>query len=349
MARLSLINVLNPKPNSTILIYDVHASESGALAILNDLYNQIVDYKDYTVKWVFIVSTPYYTETANIIVRRYPWIKKNWGFRYYFNKITTRLILKEFNPDKVFSLQNEGITFFKKEQLVYLHLPFILTDHVFSWNNDGKKLWLYQNILSKIIFKSLRKVDYTIVQTKWMKEALIKKGKIKEEHIIILQPDITSNNIKKYIDSKIARKSFFYPATAFTYKNHWTLLKAVKYAQDNGLLDYNVQLTISANENNYTKALYAYSTSNQQKVFFSGPIPREQVFEKYANSILLFPSYIESFGLPLLEARMTGTFIIASDTPYSREILAGYKNVAFFAELDYQTMGKEMLKLQAND
>ena len=37
----SLIEIVNPKPNSTVMIYDVHASESGALAILDDFYRQI--------------------------------------------------------------------------------------------------------------------------------------------------------------------------------------------------------------------------------------------------------------------------------------------------------------------
>ena len=347
MKELSLIEVLAPKPNSTILIYDVHASESGALAILNDLYNQISDYKDLTVKWIFIVSTPHYKETANIIVRRYPWVKKNWGFRYYFNKVTTRSILKVFNPDIVFSLQNEGIPFFKKEQLVYLHLPFILTDHVFSLKEDGKTLWLYQNIISKMIFRSLRKVNCTIVQTKWMKEALAEKGKVEKDKILVLHPDITSNNIRKYKDSADNRKSFFYPATAFTYKNHKTLLKAIKYARDNGLVDYHVLFTIRAEENKYTRELYSYATSNNLNVEFGGPISREEVFDKYAKSVLLFPSYVESFGLPLFEAKMTGTYIIASDTPYSREILTGYDKAIFFDEMDYQIMGKEILKLQS--
>lgn len=346
MSKQTLISILNPRPHSTILIYDVHASESGALAILDDLYNQILEYNDKSVKWIFIVSTPKYKETSNVIVRRYPWIKKNWGYRYYFNKVTTRSILKKYKPDKVFSLQNEGIPFFKKEQIVYLHLPFILTNHVFSWKEDGKTLWLYQNVISKMIFKSLQKVNYTIVQTEWMKEALVEKGKVDKNKIIVLQPDITSNNIKKYEDSAANRKSFFYPATAFTYKNHRTLLKAIKYAQDKGLSDYQVCFTIKADENKYTHDLFNYAKENQLNVIFGGPISREKVFMKYASSILLFPSYVESFGLPLLEARMTGTYIIASDTPYSREILSGYDKATFFKEMDYQAMGNEILKLQ---
>ena len=57
---------------------------------------------------------------------------------------------------------------------------------------------------------------------------------------------------------------------------------------------------------------------------------REEVFERYTNSILIFPSYVESFGLPLLEARLSGTYILASDRSFSREILEGYDKASFF-------------------
>lgn len=93
----------------------------------------------------------------------------------------TRGLLREFKPDQVFSLQNKGISFYKKEQLVYLHLPFILTDHKFDLRTDGKKLWLYQNVIGKSIFRSLRKVNRTIVQTRWMKEALMKKAGVPDK------------------------------------------------------------------------------------------------------------------------------------------------------------------------
>jgi len=63
----------------------------------------------------------------------------------------------------------------------------------------------------------------------------------------------------------------------------------------------------------------------------------------YAKSILVFPSYVESFGLPLLEAKLTGTYIIASDTPFCREILNGYDNVEFFEEMDYKKLGEQIL------
>jgi glycosyltransferase involved in cell wall biosynthesis len=343
----SLIGLVNPQPNSTIMIYDVHASESGALAILDDLYKQIRNYSDKSVKWVFIVSTPEYEETKEITVRRFPWVKRNWGYRYYFDTVTTRKLLKKFKPDKVFSLQNKGIDFYKKEQLVYLHLPFILTDHKFDIKVDGKKLWAYQNIISKSIFKSLRKVDMTIVQTEWMKEALVKKAGVNTDKIVVQQPDIKCNDIKDFVDCPENRKRIFYPATAFTYKNHSTLLKALRYATENGLKDYEVIFTTRPDENAYTQNLYKYATEHNLNVKFNGPIPREKVFEMYARSVLVFPSYVESFGLPLLEAKLSGTYIMASDTPFCHEILDGYDKAEFFEELDYLCLGKLLLELGA--
>ena len=54
------------------------------------------------------------------------------------------------------------------------------------------------------------------------------------------------------------------------------------------------------------------------------------MLKRYNESSLVFPSYIESFGLPLAEARAMGTVIFASDCPFSREVLAGYENAYFF-------------------
>ncbi len=338
--------LLKPQPHSTVMIYDVHASESGALAILDDLYERVRHYPDKSVKWVFIVSTPDYAETDNIIVRRYPWVKEGWHKRYYFNKVTTKQILKEFQPDQVFSLQNEGIPFYKGKQTVYLHLPFILTDHRFRLKEDGKRLWLYQNVVSKMIFKSLRKVDRTIVQTNWMKQALMEKAGIAGENITVIQPDISVNPIGTYADSPENRRHFFYPATAFTYKNHITMLKALHYAVEHGLQDYDLYLTIKKDENELTRSLAEYAETHHLHVTFGGKMPREQVFAKYRESVLLFPSYVESFGLPLLEAKLTGCYIIASDCPFTHDILDGYDKAFLFPETDFEKMGKYILELE---
>ena len=335
MDNKSLLEIINPKSNSTVLVYDVHASESGALSILNDFYVQVRNYSDKSVKWVFIVSKPDYAKSNNIKVERYPWVKKSWFHRLFFENITTKKILKKYKPDIVFSLQNKGINNYNGKQIAYLHLPFILTNYKFKFFRDGKQLWLYQNVLKKIIFNSLRKVNKVIVQTKWMKDELIKQANINGDNIVLCAPNINMNNIGKY---KQANKiTFFYPATAFFYKNHITILKAINYL-NNKISNYEIVFTINEKENKCSKELKDYANKFNINVRFIGKMSRDKVFQLYEKSILLFPSYVESFGLPLLEARETKCPIIASDQPFSREILKDYDGVLYYKTDDYIDM-----------
>ena len=98
---------------------------------------------------------------------------------------------------------------------------------------------------------------------------------------------------------------------------------------------------------------HLYVKSRQSRNCFSpvfvsiiciGNISREEVFEKYCNSILVFPSYIETVGLPLLEAKKCNTPIIASDTAFSHELLDSYDNVNFFDPFDVNDLKNQMKK-----
>jgi glycosyltransferase involved in cell wall biosynthesis len=55
-----------------------------------------------------------------------------------------------------------------------------------------------------------------------------------------------------------------------------------------------------------------------------GHISRDRLVEIYRESALLFVSHLESFGLPLMEARILGIPVIATRQPFSEEILEGY-------------------------
>lgn len=344
----NLIELMEVKSGSTVVVYDVHASESGALSILNDFYEQVCNYEDKSIQWIFVVSIPEYQETGNIKVFRYPWVKKSWLHRLYFDFFIGANLIRKYKPDRICSLQNKGVPFFKGKQYVYLHLPFILCEYSFRLGVDEKKLWFYQKILSKIIFRSLKKVEKVIVQTNWMKEALISKCKIGPEKVIVQAPKFSADMLHVFVEKKDNYHRFFYPATAFRYKNHLTLLKAVEYAVGKGLRDYEVFFTVKQQENDYTKELWEFVEKNHLNVKFLGQISREMVFKMYSESVLLFPSTLESFGMPLLEARLTGCPVIAGDCPFSHEILDGYAKAEFFSVMDWREMG-EKLFLAANE
>lgn len=319
-----------------VLVLDVHASEAGALSILKDLYAQVVDCER-AVEWLFVVSTPVFPEREKLRVKNYPWVKKSWIHRLFFDAFVLPSILKEFRPDKVISLQNKGISAFHGEQAVYLHLPFLLCDYEFTLKRDGKRLWAYQHLLRRSFFSSLKKADRVVVQTDWMRRALADQAGVSTDRIVVVSPQITELPVEEYRDGVEHRRRFFYPATAFSYKNHAVVLEACRLLQERGVSDFSVTFTITKEQ---AKALRLDGTG--LPVTFAGMLEREEVFSRYARSVLLFPSYVESFGLPLLEGRLSACFVLASDCPFSREILDGYENALFFPPQDAEALADRM-------
>ena len=65
-------------------------------------------------------------------------------------------------------------------------------------------------------------------------------------------------------------------------------------------------------------------------VEFVGNLFHEEVFKLYTKTILIFLSFIEAFGLPLLQANLHKSIIFAFNCPFSREILNGYADAYYF-------------------
>lgn len=329
-----------------ILVYDVAAETGGALSVLNDFYEEAKLCKD--INWFFVISNPKLKETNNIKVLRFPWIKKNRFFRFYFDNIIAPILVKKNNIKKVISLQNEIVPHINNYQIVYIHnsLPFV--DYKFTLK-ENKLLWIYQNIIGKNIIKSIKKSNKVIVQTKWMKKACIKKTKIKSKKIDIVTPQINININEYFEPNNNSIRTFFYPASGVVFKNHKVIVEACKMLKKGNIQDFKVILTLTGDENEHISQLYKEVKEKQLPIEFIGKISRYEVFDLYTKSILLFPSYIESFGLPMLEARLHKTIIFAANCPFSNEILDGYNNAYFFDPFNFIELKNLMEKIIMND
>lgn len=320
-----------------IMVFDVPAISGGALSILNDFHNKALNFNDKSVKWIFVVSKPKLKETKNIKVLRFPWIKKSWGHRLYFDHVIAPKLVKQYKIDKILSLQNVIIPHTSCNQILYLHqsLPFV--DYKFSIH-ENKVLWVYQNVIGRTILNSVKKAQYVIVQTNWMKKACMDKTKIESKKIEVVPPNVTVKPKKYFIANKKNLSTFFYPANGASYKNHNIIVEACLRLKRLNIIDFEIIFTLNGDENAHIKDLYNKIQNERLPISFVGLKTREEVFEMYTKSILLFPSYIETFGLPMLEARLHKGIIFASDSPFSREILRNYKNAYFFNPFDSENL-----------
>ncbi|WP_238389674.1 glycosyltransferase [Virgibacillus sp. MSP4-1] len=323
------------------MVFDVPAESGGALTILNQYYQNAINDKDN--EWIFVVSTPELQDTKDVKVLKYPWVKKSWFHRLYFDNFVAPKLVRKYltDTDEVISLQNTIIPKVKSFQTLYVHQPLPFVDIKFGMR-ENLKFWIYQNIISNIIFRSIRKADRVIVQTKWMKESCLKKTKVTQGKIDIQEPKVNIEVKKKYKDTNLNKKIFFYPASGQSYKNHKVIVKATKALIEKGINNFEVYFTISKDDNKETRDIFALVMKYNLPIYFLGKIKLEEVYNYYSKSILIFPSYIETFGLPLLEAKLHQTRILASDCEFSHEILDGYDKVAFFNPMSSENLSQCM-------
>lgn len=320
-----------------IMVFDVPAESGGALTILNQYYDAAV--KDKNIEWIFVISTPELKEQKDIKILNFPWVKRSWFHRLYFDKFVANKLVKQYKPDEVLSLQNVIIPNINIKQTLYLHqsLPFIEKRYKIT---ENFKFWLYQNIISKMIFKSIKKADKVIVQTKWIMDVVVKKTDINKDKFILKQPELSAKVKKSYKQEDGNKKLYFYPASGLEYKNHRIIIEALDKLDLDYLRNIEVIFTLGKDENQLVRDLYKRVVKKSLPIKFIGKISIDEVYAYYSKSILIFPSYIETFGLPLLEAKMHNCPIIASDCAFSREILNEYDKVQFFDPFDVEKLSE---------
>lgn len=310
-----------------IMVFNVPAESAGALSILNDFYEEVKAAENVHVNWIFILSKPKLRDTKNIKVLNFPWIKKSWVHRLYFDYIVAPKLVKKFKINKIISFQNVIIPNVSVKQILYMHnaLPFV--DYKYGIRED-RKLWIYQNIIGKKIRKSVKEAEQVIVQSNWIKQACINKTGISESSIAVIPPTIKEEVTNYFEPTLEAKKVFFYPAGGLQHKNHKIIIEACKKINQTG--NYKVIFTLDGDENNHVSRMYQETKNHQLPIKFVGHLSREKIFEQYTKSVLIFPSIIETYGLPLLEARLHKGMVLASDCSYSTEVLKGYGNAHFF-------------------
>lgn len=327
-----------------IVILNTAASKTGALSILKDFY-EYVKINDKSNEYIFIVSDNYIEETENIKVIVRDDIKLSRIKRLKFDKFEGAKFIESLKPDVFFSMQNTAPAGYKGKTVLYVHQPLgFQKAKTFSFFKGNEREYaIYQHIICKMIDKSIKKADKVIVQTKWMRDAIIKKTKISKEKIVSIIPDVTipEKFAKKIETDDSACVRFFYPAGNILYKNHDVLIKAAVILKEKNINNFKIEITLNK-EDLIGKTNMELVEKLGDTICFRGSMAREDVFNTYLNSVLVFPSYIETFGYPLMEMKVLGRLILASDEPFCHEILEGYDRVNYFNAFDERELSKLM-------
>lgn len=328
-----------------IIVNATAARTGGALTILNGFIEEV---SESDAIYIFLVSNDIKFPTKKNI--KYFYINTtNWFVRIYWDSFGFNQFLKKhnLNPKLVLNLQNTPVKT-KTPQVVYIHQPLILFDGFLSVDIKNFKLILYKYFYSYFIFRY--SVEHYIVQAKWIKEGLNRKFNIDKDKVSIVQPDfkasLLSNKDCNTVGKQSSLKSLFYPASPIGYKNHAVILEAMS----SKLLDeYSFIVTFSKGDSPlFDKCVLEHNL--QSKVIYAGYLREEELKEHYLKaSVIVFPSFIETFGLPLLEAAKLNKRIVAADLTYSREVLYGYENVLFSKFDNSQDWVEKIMEIETKE
>jgi len=231
--------------------------------------------------------------------------------------------LVEFKIKKIAALQDLVIYFgnipplFKHKTKVILLLSNRYLIEKYPLNGLPYKT-IIQVTVERMLFKLFHKnADLIIVQSFVMQDLLFKMG---------LRPNIAKvmpyKNKDTVESSKIYRipNSFLYVADGLPHKNHRNLIYAWIRLAKEGIWPI-LYLTLDRNAKIYYW-IKELAEEHDLKIEFLEKLPRNELFVYYRKiSALIYPSYFESYGLPILEAKYFEVPIIASELDYVRDML----------------------------
>ena len=194
-------------------------------------------------------------------------------------------------------------------QVVFVHQAHLLAPRVNE--HVSKSVGMHA---ARFIFKRLCHLPVRyVVQSDCMKTGLIASYAIPPGKIVVAPhppPRLSFSEAADFTPLPYHANdplSLIYPAAAYPHKNHPLLAGVIKKLR-------NVLLHTTLPESVCQKVGYSnINCSNTTPASTDTPL---SLFSR--AHALVFPSLLESYGLPLVEAMMLGLPIIASDLPYAR-------------------------------
>lgn len=260
---------------------------------------------------------------ANLTVKRVtPTLLGRWRAERWLTHVVTA-------NDTVLGFGNlPPLNALKGRVLVFVQNRFLI-EHVSLSSFPLKtrmRLWIER-------FWLLRYVNHAndfIVQTPSMRRLLATKLGVTESSVHVwpfaaVQPSRGPESVDAALSTSMpADKTidFIYPASGDPHKNHRSLIEAWAILAGEGIFP---SLCVTLDTVKYPDLcdwMDAQRDRQGLKINNLGFLPHEDLLRQYRNArALIYPSLLESFGLPLMEADEAGLAVLAAELDYVRDIL----------------------------
>lgn len=340
-----------------IVISGINLFEGGALSVYKDCLDNILNMRLYETNRIvaFVYKKELFEDYQDYIeFIEIPNSRKSYLLRFYYEYLYFYRYSKNKEIDVWFSLHDMTPNVVAKYRYVYCHNPSPFIKQDLNIHRYGIKNYLYFKFYKYVYRINIQKNKAVIVQQNWIKKEFEKMFNIK--NVVVAKPKIKNNMIRKYdtlynlynlygINNK--NFIFIYPAYPRFFKNFEVICEAVRYLDKDIREKIQVILTIDGTENKYSREIVK-KYSNIKEIKFIGIQKRDDIFKLYnISNCMIFPSRLETWGMPITEFISINKPILISDLPYAYETVGDYSKVKFFNPNDFKKLAyliKEQLK-----
>ena len=341
--------------NKKIVISAINFFEGGPLSILNDclLYlnycNLIENFQ--IIALVHKKSLFNQALLSNIEFHEFPKSRRSYIHRIYYEYFYFKKVAKKLNPILWLSLHDVTPNVGDTPQAVYCHNPSIFNTLSLSDLFIQPKQLFFKLFYKYLYSLNIQKNTKVIVQQIWIGDEFKKYFRLSSDKIIFAPPQVPLIPLSNYIRKKTYNniKIFLYPTFPRPVKNVEVICESVLLLKERGITNFRVIITLDGTENIYSKNIYK-KYKHLNNIEFIGLQTRENIYELYAISdCLIFPSKLETWGLPLSEYKQFDKPILVSNLPYAIETIGSYEKACFFNPYIESELAYHMSKLIINN
>lgn len=310
-----------------IVVSAVNFSEMGPLTILKEVLACLGE--SYSPKYdvVAIVHSKKLCDVPSIRYIEFPKVKSSWLRRLKFEYWDLKQLSRQLNAYLWLSLHDTTPNVEAVRQAVYCHNPSPF--YRIRWKDvtaDWK--FLAFSYLYKLVYGiNIHRNSFVIVQQDWLRKEFQRTYGV--SNIVVAHPEIKALKCCQPAEHLNGPVTFFYPCFPRVFKNLEVLLAAAELLELEDV-SFRVWLTVRGDENTYSKRLYR-RFGQLRNVEFLGLQSRQEVFHRYATAdCLVFPSKLETWGLPITEFKHFRKPMLLADLPYAHETVGSYDYVSFF-------------------
>lgn len=336
-------------PKKTIVISAVNLVSGGPLTILKDCL-------------AFLSASPLCSEyrIVALVHRRelcdYPHIEyiefpnshKHWINRIYYEYFHFKKLSKQLSPYLWLSLHDMTPNVRSERQAVYMHNPSIVNR--IKWRDfKFDKTYILFALFYKYLYRiNIKKNNYCIVQQNWFKEVCSDLFSLPRSRFIVARPNIRIAYKTEEVRKERCR-TFFFPSLPRPFKNFETVCEAARILESKGIGDLQVVVTLHPDQNAYAKHV-ADKYKDVAALQFVGLLSQPEMQQHYESAdCLIFPSRLETWGLPISEFIAYNKPMIVADEAYAHETAQGGNAVSFFSTHNASELAARMEEAYLGD